>query len=119
VTLDSRSFAAQIRGGAGTPREWVYVELNGRSYARDARFKLTNKGGLFDLTKAPFEEVPVPADSTDPAAVAARSRLQKVLDEHPAAPGVPQPKKAAKKGGKKGGKKARQPDADSPATSPS
>ena len=44
VTLDSHSFAPQIRGEKGTPRDWVYVELNGKSYVRDARFKLTNGG---------------------------------------------------------------------------
>ena len=55
VKLDSHSFAAQIKGEKGTPREWVYVELNGASYARDARFKLTNGGELFDLSQAAFQ----------------------------------------------------------------
>ncbi|NUQ64619.1 MAG: sulfatase-like hydrolase/transferase [Pirellulales bacterium] len=98
VTLDSHSFAAQLKGEKGTPREWVYVELNGKSYARDARYKLTNGGELFDLSDAPYKEVLVPKDATDPAAVAARSRLQHVLDQHPTAPGKePQAKKGAKK----------------------
>jgi len=97
VTLDSRSFAAQIKGEKGSPREWVYVELNGKSYVRDSRFKLTNGGALFDLAEAPFKEVPVAKDTTDPTAVAARKRLQAVLDQHPAAPGQEKDKKAAKK----------------------
>ena len=88
VKLDSRSFAAQIKGEKGHPRDWVYVELNGRSYARDARFKLTNHGELFDLCEAPFKENPVAADTQDAAAQAARKHLQAVLDEHPAAPAV-------------------------------
>lgn len=87
VTLDGHSFAPQVRGQAGTPREWVYVELNGNSYARDARWKLTNRGQFFDLRDAPFVEAPVPDDTKDEAALAARKRLQAVLDEHPAAPG--------------------------------
>ena len=74
VTLDSHSFAPQIRGEKGTPRDWVYVELNGKSYVRDPRFKLTNGGELFDLSEAPFKEIPVAEDSTDPAAVAARKK---------------------------------------------
>jgi arylsulfatase A len=86
VTLDSHSFAAQIKGEKGTPREWVYVELNGKSYVRDVRFKLTNGGELFDLSEAPFKEMPVAKDTTDPAAVAARKHLQSILDQHPAAP---------------------------------
>ena len=89
VTIDGQSFAPQLKGKTGQPREWVYVELNGRSYARDARFKLTNGGELFDLKDAPFSEIPVPADTTDAAAVASRQRLQEVLNLHPAAPGAP------------------------------
>ena len=55
VTLDSRSFAPQIKGEKGGPRDWVYVELNGKSYVRDARFKLTNGGELYDLSDAPYQ----------------------------------------------------------------
>ncbi len=86
VTLDGKSFAPQLKGQAGTPREWVYVELNGDSCARDARYKLTNHGKMFDLIKAPFEEIAVPSNSTDSAVIASRQRLQQVLDTHPAAP---------------------------------
>ena len=76
VTLDSHSFAPQIRGEKGSPREWVYVELNGKSYVRDARFKLTNGGELFDLSEAPFKEIPVAKDTTDRAAAAARKNCR-------------------------------------------
>jgi len=82
VTLDSHSFAAQIKGEKGTPREWVYVELNGKSYARNARYKLTNGGELYDLSEAPFKEISVPRETTDADAAAARKQLQAVLDEH-------------------------------------
>jgi len=84
VTLDSRSFAAQIRGEKGMPRDWVFVELSGQSYVRDARYKLTNGGELFDLREAPFKEIAIAKDTTDAAAIAARAALQKVLDQHPA-----------------------------------
>jgi arylsulfatase A len=87
LTLDGRSFAPQVQGRKGSPREWVYVELAGRSYAREARYKLTNTGELFDLKDAPFVESPVPKGSESAEARAARARLQRVLDEHPAAPG--------------------------------
>jgi arylsulfatase A len=97
VTLDSHSFAPQIRGEKGSPREWVYVELNGRSYVRDARFKLTGGGELFDLAEAPFKEIAIAKDTTDAAAVAARKRLQAVLDQHPAAPRQDNDAKAVKK----------------------
>jgi len=106
VKLDSHSFAAQIKGEKGTPREWIYVELNGKSYVRNARYKLTNKGELFDLSEAPFKEIPIPADTTDSAAKTARKDLQKVMDDHPTAPGVPQDEAKAKRKSEK--KKARE-----------
>jgi len=88
VTLDGHSFAPQIKGEKGSAREWVYVELNGNSYARNARYKLTNHGEMFDMAEAPFKELSVPFDTTDVAAIAARKRLQEILDQHPAAPGI-------------------------------
>ena len=106
VTLDSHSFAPQIRGEKGSPREWVYVELNGRSYVRDARFKLTGGGQLFDLSEAPFKEIPVAQDTTEGAAIAARKQLQAVLDTHKAAPGHPDGKKPLKKQKQRARKKA-------------
>jgi arylsulfatase A len=85
VTIDSHSFAPQIKGDQGTPRDWIYVELNGRSYVRDARYKLYRRGDLFDMSEAPFKEIPVPRDTQDAAAIAARKQLREVLDQHPAA----------------------------------
>ncbi|HVT27831.1 MAG TPA: sulfatase-like hydrolase/transferase [Lacipirellulaceae bacterium] len=87
VKLDSHSFAPQIEGQKGSPRDWVCVELYRNSYVRDARFKLTNEGDLFDLSNAPFEEIPVAKDTTDPAAIAARKKLQAILDQNPVPPG--------------------------------
>jgi arylsulfatase A len=86
VTIDGHSFAAQIKGEKGNPREWVYAELMGKSFVRDARWKLANDGGFFDLKDAPFNEIPVSKDTTDAAALAAMKKLQAVLDEHKAAP---------------------------------
>ena len=85
VTLDSHSFAPQILGQKGQPRQWVYVELDGSSYARDGRFKLTNRGQLYDLAEAPYKEILVDRDMANPAAITARKKLQAVLDAHPAA----------------------------------
>jgi arylsulfatase A len=87
LKVDGRSFAPQLKGRTGAPREWVYVELAGRSYVRDARYKLTNGGELFDMKDAPFSEVPIPKRSGNAEASAARARLQRVLDDHPTAPG--------------------------------
>jgi arylsulfatase A len=97
VRIDGQSFAPQIRGEKGTPREWVYVELNGKSYARDARYKLTRRGAMFDLKNAPFEEVEVDPATEDAGAKSSRKALRVVLDEHRAAPANPDADAAAKK----------------------
>jgi arylsulfatase A len=96
VKLDSHSFAPQIEGEKGTPRDWVYMELNGRSYARDAKYKLTARGDMFDLSDAPFKEIPVASDTKDKDVIAARTALQLVLDDHKALPGKPVDKQAKK-----------------------
>ena len=101
-TIDGHSFAAQIKGEKGQPREWVYVELNGRSYVRNARWKLTNGGEMFDLKDAPFNEIPVPNDTTDAEAVAARKTLQEILDKHPAAKAGPDGPKQKQRNKRKG-----------------
>lgn len=103
--IDSHSIAPQIRGEKGTPREWVYVELNGNSYARNAKYKLTNHGELFDMKEAPFNEIAVAKDNTDAAAVEGRKQLQVVLDEHPAAAAVG-PEGANRKAARQAARKA-------------
>jgi arylsulfatase A len=80
VTIDGRSIAPQALGKPGQPGEWVYVQLRNDRYVRDARWKLTQAGGLFDMKDAPWREIPVPADTADSEAKAARSRLQSALD---------------------------------------
>jgi len=81
VTIDGRSFATQLRGKKGNPREWIFVQLGRRWYVRDDGWKLNQVGELFDMKDAPFVEQLVPADSKDEAVVAARKRLQAVLDK--------------------------------------
>ncbi len=78
--LDGRSLTAQIRGEKGEPRSWVYIQLAGQWYVRDKGWKLNQEGNLYDMSKAPFEEILVAVDSTNPEAIAARKRLQAALD---------------------------------------
>ena len=76
ATLDGRSFAPQLRGEAGRPREWVYSGHRGRSFLRDRRWKLTNSGDLYDLARDPDESAAIePARDTTESA-AARARLE-------------------------------------------
>jgi arylsulfatase A len=86
--IDGRSFAPQIRGEAGRPREWVFLQLARQWYAADRDWKLNEKGELFDLSDAPWTEKAVPADTTNPAALTARRRLQAALDQLNPAGGI-------------------------------
>jgi arylsulfatase A len=78
---DGHSFAPQLRGEKGKPREWIFVQLGRRWYVRDDGWKLNQAGELFDMKDSPFVEQLVPVDSKAAAAVAARTRLQAVLDK--------------------------------------
>ena len=55
---------------------------------REANFKLTQDGELFDMADAPFAETLVPKDSKDSAMLAARNRLQLALQQLNPAGGI-------------------------------
>jgi arylsulfatase A-like enzyme len=74
--IDGQSFAPQMLGERGTPREWVFVMLGRHWYVRDAGWKLTDTGELFDMRDAPFAEREAAAGAD---AEAARRRLGAVL----------------------------------------
>ena len=74
--IDGQSFAPQLLGQRGTPREWVFVMLGRHWYVRDAGWKLTDDGELFDMRDAPFAEREATAGAE---ADAARRRLGAVL----------------------------------------
>jgi len=88
VIIDGQSFLPQIKGEKGTPREWAYVQLARMWYVRDTNWKLNEKGELYDMSSAPFEEKLVPADSTDPVALAERAKLQAALNKLNPAGGI-------------------------------
>jgi arylsulfatase A len=79
VILDGKSFAPQLKGEKGTPREWIFMELGNQWYVREEKWKLNRANELFDMRNAPFEEILIPADSKDEMAMSARQRLSAVL----------------------------------------
>jgi arylsulfatase A len=79
--IDGKSLLPQIKGETKSPRTWAFTQLGGNYYVREAGWKLNEAGQLFDMKNAPFEEIPVPADSKDESAVAARQRLSAALAE--------------------------------------
>lgn len=91
VTFDGRSFAPQLRGEKGMPREWVFSQLDTRWFVRNDEWKLNERGELYEMRDAPFVEKKIANDTTDSAAIAARKRLQTVLAELNPAGGKTEP----------------------------
>src|SRR6185295_18551473 len=86
VKPDGRSFAPQLRGEKGSPREWAFVQLGARWYVREAGFKLNEAGQLFDMSDAPFVEKPIAPENDIAQSKEARQRLAAALAElNPAA----------------------------------
>jgi arylsulfatase A len=86
--LDGQSFNAQLHGEKGNPRTSIFVQLANMWYVRNSGWKLNQSGELFDMSKAPFEEILVPADTKNPEAIAARKSLQAELDRLNPAGGI-------------------------------
>lgn len=86
--LDGRTIAPQLRGQPGRPRPWIFIELGRSWYVRDARWKLDEKGDLFDMRDAPFTEPAVTAAAETDASRDARTRLAAALAELNPAGGI-------------------------------
>ena len=84
--IDGRSLAPQWRGQQTRPRDWVFIQLARQWYVRDAKWKLNQKGELFDMSRAPFEEPLAASGSTE--AAAARAKLQAALEQLNPAGGI-------------------------------
>jgi arylsulfatase A len=79
VTIDGRSFAPQLRGEAGKPRDWAFTQLGKNRWVRDLRWKLHSDGRLFDIQNDPEESKPLAAGTEPSEAAAARKRLEDIL----------------------------------------
>ena len=77
--LDGVSFAPQLLGQKGNPREWVYVQQVNKYFARDAKWKLREDGTLYDISGPLSVETLV--SNPQGQAVDAKNRLQAVLDK--------------------------------------
>jgi arylsulfatase A-like enzyme len=82
--IDGISFAPQLKGRPGKPREWVHTLLVNRYFVRDTKWKLRENGELYDVSNSPYTETLVTPERTSPEAAAARVRLQDIMDQlHP------------------------------------
>lgn len=90
LKLDGHSFAPQLRGKTGEPRQWLYSWYWPRAnndkraeFARDKKFKLYSTGEFFDVVNDPEERRPLKPVTLQ--ARAAKVRLQGVIDSFKAA----------------------------------
>ena len=106
VTIDGMPFTPMLFGKTpAVPRDWIFVLLGREWYDREMSWKLNESGNLFDMRQAPFAEPLVPAATQDSETLAARKRLQAVLDQLNPVGGKVDPGNAKKNGNKKGNKK--------------
>jgi arylsulfatase A-like enzyme len=81
VKIDGQSFAGFLKGESEPPRKWIFNEYGPDRVVRDERYKLNQRGELFDLEADPDEAHALV--SPDAAAMAAKARLQAVLGAMP------------------------------------
>ena len=83
LTIDGRPFTPMFYGQTSGDwlRDWIFVLLGSNWYDREIGWKLNQSGELFDMKKAPYAEPLIPASTKDGDALAARQRLQAVLDQ--------------------------------------
>ena len=82
--LDGVSFAPQLHGKPGTPREWIYCYYNPRPertqparFVRNQRWKLYGDGRFYDVANDPEEKSPITGKSEE------KQKLKKALDSMP------------------------------------
>lgn len=81
VVIDGRSFAPQLRGQEGSPRQWVYTQWEDKRWIRDSRWKLYSDGRLVDVVSDPNEASPTQPETDAEDASEARRRLQRILNQ--------------------------------------
>ncbi len=77
VEIHGRSFAPQLLGKPGNPREWIHIQHEGQRQVRNSEYMLNNKGRLQRVVELGGK----PAEAADPGKdAAARKSLQAVFD---------------------------------------
>ena len=77
--IDGRSFAPQLLGEKGNPREWVYFQNAEKRAVRGKKWQVNEKGELYDLADR-YNPVLVEPDKGGPDAEAARKNLTDALE---------------------------------------
>lgn len=93
--FDGRSFLPQLLGGAGDPRDWIFMHYDRDPlkleaqfprvrFARTKRFKLYNDGRFYDVPHDWEEQRPMDSDGLTSETLAIRAKLRRVLHSMPA-----------------------------------
>ena len=88
VALDGRSFAPQLKGMPGHPREWVFCEHDGKRWVRTERWKLYDDGRLIDVHNDALEKNPIDPKSETSEAAQARKALRNAFKSLETSPEV-------------------------------
>lgn len=87
VKIDGRSFAPQLLGRKGNPRDWIFSYLRDQRVLRDRRWLLEGDGKFYDCgDRRDGEGYKDVTNSREPDALAARKRFDEILRELPAPP---------------------------------
>ncbi len=79
VIIDGKSFASQIRGENGYPREWVFNQFEGNAWVRTKRWKLYEDDNFFDVANDPLENAAVQINTLDGPSIKIKEKLQSVF----------------------------------------
>lgn|SRR5690349_12682555 len=90
MPLEGRSFLPQVRGEAGTPREWGFSHYEPRHgthndktrFAWDQCWKLYQDGRLYDRIADEREKKPITCANDTAESKAARAKLQVAIDKY-------------------------------------
>lgn len=80
VIIDGQSFAKQIKGKKGQPREWVYTQWEGEAWLRTKLWKLYRNGLLYNMQNDPNEKFPITSDNDSEDSRTVRKRLEAVFE---------------------------------------
>jgi hypothetical protein len=78
--IHGRSFAPQLLGKPGQPREWIHIQNANSRQVRDREFMLNNKGELRRVGELWEDPARLDANADSAKEAAARKKLQAVFD---------------------------------------
>jgi len=81
LLIDGKSFAKTLTQKTKNERDWIFTELGKDWYVREKDWKMNRAGELFDMSKAPFEEILITENNVTSDSKEAKKRLSKTLDK--------------------------------------